>query len=1498
MSNNQPPLNRSIFSADPLLSNTGDSPFPDADPHSLFNPNFSPGQPRMMNGMGQISTPGVHDINSLLSNQHNPQSYNAIQPKPPLGAGPMGQSPLTLNTPIFPQQTQLPPLNINPQQMSPFPGASINQMQPQIIQQMQMMQPNNQFPYFMDYYRNRMPTNANLPGPMQQNMNKPEANPSMMRLLMQRQKNPLSPHIRQRSSNKKFVSDDNEEELIDDIPSSDEATFSNTSEDTDFENFPDDYVPNDITQRRTAGRENRKTVQRDDDDIYIDDEDEEESTADAENSIAQENLLEKIYMTRISEGGDIEYLVRFQNSPPALCSWIPELLLDGILNAKNHLDRFRTEPFAVDDIPEESKFFVPVAHRRETPETKPELLFRFPYENKVLFYWDFGSEQVTKDYFNNRLKIYQTNPPIPKTPPLFDEHIVKSKRNQDQSLHPYQIEGVKYLIRSWSDQHGSILADEAGLRKKVQLLSFLTYLNRNTEWHGPFLIACRQKQFQQWASEIENWTDLNCLAYTSDPDQRNLMREYQFPALDDLGNPIPDTYAFNIFLVSYDILVKDVDFIQKYYWEVFVVEDWPYKRNKNGKNSIFNAITKIRSHHHIVLTSKPIQNSLEDLWNLLQFVSPTNFQDIPDFLDSEIDDLTSIQIMSLYERVKPHLLHRTLQEVKDQDPIFEEIINSVHTDEKVAFVSPTQIQKDLLRLANLHKLWRLKGYQPFSTDDENERSKEVNSLRICSHPFLVPDSERFYTINHKMKRQDLLLNSSSKFQFLSHILGILQSLGHQVLMFSRSVELLKLLNQFCAIKNLSAELLIASSTDSESVTEIDKLSQDDSETFIYLLSSHLGAGSGANFKSPTTIIIFDPDWNPEDDINSLKASRNGKEVKEVNIIRLMTYQTYEHEAFVRSQRKYCIWLTILGEKPFEELNQPRMGVTPIRPPPDAITVMNAPINNSVLLDKALDSISSVVRDFSLDSLDSIKSSLRMTSASSFYNEGPSNDIFLEQFPLSLDATARRAKRNHSRDLLLDSDSSNRIYDLMLKYGYGEWNRIAAELPEHSSDQIRRFCICLSIFAFRAMPPSKITYLPVLAKKVLSEEQDFDFKYLLCSNKHTWTQVFPEDHEYALEVDSCKKLKEKLHENAFYFLSVVEMRLIAKCWCSAFSTKMFDINQLSPPALDDDESKLTAILDFGYFDPFDLRVQAIIDKMRSDLISKQLSEEYAMTFDWWTGIEFSALVFVLKNYKYDKNNMIEFHSRTAIMSKTTYQVKIFVTKFMKMLKNRSKGSLLIPNEMHMMREAPKTLQTAKGFTSWINILVRDCEDLSYRAELIDLIEKKITEIPDAPEPAEGWGDYHTRKFLSLLLNYGIDSLTDLLKDRRFGFKKFLTQSDLDFLNGKKKKRNIAISQLPDFVFSEDDLYSFVRGELDPFAQEEKEKAIAVAAEDGYSNSDDNSTQPKITFADYNFSTDETDDGTNVSGRKGNGQYTFDEDTFSTTNESNSDEEQDDFRPEEE
>jgi SNF2 family DNA or RNA helicase len=303
-----------------------------------------------------------------------------------------------------------------------------------------------------------------------------------------------------------------------------------------------------------------------------------------------------------------------------------------------------------------------------------------------------------------------------------------------RGIRDYQVDGVRWLLSCWREGHGSILADEMGLGKTIQLLAFLSYLVKNTDRQGPFLVTVRTNTFKQWCDEIEKWTDLNYVPYSSGPAQRAMLRQYQFPFLDELGQPVKDTFGFNILLASYDVVLKDIEFLAKIEWEVLVLDEGHRIKNSKGKKN--NALGNLPVRHRIILTGTPIQTTLAELWTHLRFVSPADFADDPEFLQDELENLTEETVLMTRNTIKPHLLRRSLLQAEH---------SIAPKEERVVFVGLTQCQRDIIRLIKLHKLWRLRGVQ---TNDEEEKIDSANEghaiFRVCSHPFLIPDAESYY----------------------------------------------------------------------------------------------------------------------------------------------------------------------------------------------------------------------------------------------------------------------------------------------------------------------------------------------------------------------------------------------------------------------------------------------------------------------------------------------------------------------------------------------------------------------------------------------------------------------------------------------------------------------------------------------------------------------------------------------------------------------------------
>ena len=1222
--------------------------------------------------------------------------------------------------------------------------------------------------------------------------------PPMVRLPTPAVAKPPAPRGRPR----KKVNDYDDEDSLPPLESSDEAEFSyseenDEEEDKDFEDIPLDYVP-DLPKRVVETRQNKKRVQRDNEEVFGDDSSEEEEEYEYSDGMGEVvNRVEHIYMERTGKNGQ-EFLLRFQESPPGMCQWVPEDVVEVLPKARGFIDRFREmeAKASVEDL-----VMYPVAHRKNEEDGKMELLFRIMWESNAMFVWDTPDEETLEKYLANRKCFKVEDPVVPEGElPEPDTSLLTSESGD--VLRDYQVQGVRWMIDCWRQGHGSILADEMGLGKTIQLLSFLVYLNRYAGWHGPFAIVVRANTFKQWVDEIGKWTDLACVAYQSFPSARGLMREYQFPALDDAGVPIPDTFAFNILLVTYDVFLKDIEYMEKINWEVLVLDEG--HRIKNGQGKKNQVFTNINAKHRIILTGTPIQNSLVELWALLKFVSPEAFSETPEFLETELEELTNETIMEIRNLIAPHLLHRSLMDVEH---------SIAPKEERVVFVGLTDVQKDLIRLIKMRKAWRLKGVCQ-GNEEEAEGSSEPHLLfRACSHPFLIPEAEIFYTKKLRIaNRADLLLRTSLKFQWLDNVLRVLQQGNHRVLIFSQRVELLMLLDEFVGMRGYTKEMLIGSMTDLEKQVAIDNYRKNN--TFIFLISTKAGS-EGLNLTEADTAILFDPDWNPQNDIQAQARCHRIGQTQKVDVLRLCTFQTYEHYIFVKAQRKLGLWLTILGSKDVSILHQETpVGIT-IEPPPAVKRIEDL----TLTLDDVLARTSTVLTDFSLETLPILEQALNEANEVSYQT---TDEEFLEGFPVVIEGSGKRTKRSRSRDILINKEGGERIYNSMKLLGFQKWDVISEGEEDYEADQIKRFCLMLVVLSFRAMKPVLVFQFPVLIgnlmQQLLSEGVEMSLEDLVCRTKVGWAQPFADDgFELALEVDACKKIKALITKDPLSFVSVLEARLIGLCWGKLNIENGFNWEAVAPPYTETDKDILQAIMEGEEFDPADPRAETIIDVMKADIISRDMMDQVAEITPYWTEHELSLVVGALKNFPFDSESETDLHAKTRILGKLTYDVTNFVKGLKGLLTKKGKGKgVVITEAMAHLQRVPELLQ--EFIKSRLQLTGKDCEVLRGRISLISLIQKKLA-ILEPSEPTETWGPYHEKLFLELVLKHGVDSMHAILLDQRYPFDALLSRSDRQFLTNAKKKRNLQTSSLPDFVFNEPDLMNFASEGVEPEPAEE-------------------------------------------------------------------------------
>jgi SNF2 family DNA or RNA helicase len=132
--------------------------------------------------------------------------------------------------------------------------------------------------------------------------------------------------------------------------------------------------------------------------------------------------------------------------------------------------------------------------------------------------------------------------------------------------------------------------------------------------NGPFLIVAPLSVIDNWVREFESWTPrLKKIIYYGDKISR---KKLQTEALKG---------QFNVMLTSYELVLKDANFMAKVDWVYIIVDEG--HRMKNAKSKLTTTLSmKFPSKFRILITGTPLQNNLNELWSLLNFLLPNIFR--------------------------------------------------------------------------------------------------------------------------------------------------------------------------------------------------------------------------------------------------------------------------------------------------------------------------------------------------------------------------------------------------------------------------------------------------------------------------------------------------------------------------------------------------------------------------------------------------------------------------------------------------------------------------------------------------------------------------------------------------------------------------------------------------------------------------------------------------------------------------------------------------------
>ena len=482
-------------------------------------------------------------------------------------------------------------------------------------------------------------------------------------------------------------------------------------------------------------------------------------------------------------------------------------------------------------------------------------------------------------------------------------------------LRDYQLQGVNWLAYCWHNNVNSILADEMGLGKTIQSISFLNYLFSEMKLDGPFLLVVPLSTIHNWQKEFVKWAPgLQVLLYMGDAASRDVMLEYEWHPRRMDGKHDKTHFKWNVLLTTYEFIIRDKSLLSNNIgWQALIVDE--AHRLKNESSLLHVTLRdNFTFYHRVLITGTPLQNSLKELYALLSFLEPEKFPEDWDTFSStylqvdedqpEGDSQPHTQtkgIGYLHSILKPHLLRRLKKDVEKSLPLKKERILRVE-------LSP--LQKLLYRWILTRNYKELnRSFNSLSTNSTKNSTTSLSLLNIIgelkkasSHPYLFPNGQ---TDLARSLDPEGIIYHSGKMILLDALLKRLLQDKHRVLIFSQSVKMLDLLGEFLQLRNWPHLRLDGSVPSDQRKRSIERFNTPGSIYNIFLLSTRAG-GLGINLETADTVVLFDSDWNPQNDLQAMARAHRIGQKNFVNVYRLVSKNSVEEEILERAKRKMIL----------------------------------------------------------------------------------------------------------------------------------------------------------------------------------------------------------------------------------------------------------------------------------------------------------------------------------------------------------------------------------------------------------------------------------------------------------------------------------------------------------------------------------------------------------------------------------------------------------------
>ncbi|CAA7261624.1 unnamed protein product [Cyclocybe aegerita] len=506
------------------------------------------------------------------------------------------------------------------------------------------------------------------------------------------------------------------------------------------------------------------------------------------------------------------------------------------------------------------------------------------------------------------------------------------------TLKEYQLLGVNWLNLLYRSNLSCILADEMGLGKTIQVISFLAYLKEIGN-KGPHLIVVPSSTLENWCREFSKFApSISVQTYYADKKERPMLRQ----TLLDTQRSSIRREGWEVLITTYNLAQgddRDRKFFRKIDWDCCVYDEGHVL--KNFQSQRYQSLLKFGSNWRLLLTGTPLQNNLQELVSLLNFILPDKFADSMEDLraifkvkgDTKVSLLSQERISRAKKMMTPFVLRRR------KDQVLKDLPNKT---ERIEWCDMTELQRTIYRetLQRSRKIvLEPKNEEPNGVGGtksakktkagarakdkqyaENSSNVLMDLRKAASHPMLFRmrfTDDTLTGITKQLLKEPDFSSRGALFEHVKEDMSVMTDAELQIFCATYKAidaEFTQILDILQAVlKHHDVKFLVLTGSTPVDIrqTLVDEFTEDDSIP-IFLLSTKAG-GMGINLTAASVVIMFDQDFNPHNDRQAQDRAYRIGQKRDVEVVKLISKGTIEEDMLRLGETKLALDEAVAGD---------------------------------------------------------------------------------------------------------------------------------------------------------------------------------------------------------------------------------------------------------------------------------------------------------------------------------------------------------------------------------------------------------------------------------------------------------------------------------------------------------------------------------------------------------------------------------------------------------